>query len=66
MRKQKEVIINDPDIKVFTIRIHKEMWKFLKMYSIEQEVPMNDFIVKALDKHRKSFEKGDKNERRMV
>lgn len=44
-------------IKKFVIRIPKDMWTFLKLESIDQEVSMNQVIIRQIKKMKKSKEK---------
>lgn len=46
----------DENIKVFNIRLPKDIWKFLKMQSISKEVPMTDIILECVDKYKKKIE----------
>ncbi len=43
--------------KVFSVRLSKEMWVFLKKHSIEQEKPMNTIIFDCLEKYKNKYEK---------
>ena len=45
------------EMKAFNVRFSKDLWMFLKKMSFEQEVSMNDIVVFALEKVRKSYEK---------
>lgn len=44
------------DIKMFQIRMPKDMWVFLKKTSVDQEISMMDIIVRCVDKYKKRIE----------
>lgn len=44
------------DIKMFQMRMPKDMWVFLKKTAIDQEISMMDIIVRCVDKYKKKFE----------
>ncbi len=44
------------DIKLFTLRLPKSVWLFLKAKSAEQEIPMAEIIVRCVEKYKKKFE----------
>ena len=44
------------NVKLFTVRVPKDIWVFLKKASIEQEIPMGDIVIECLTKYRKKVE----------
>lgn len=44
------------DIKMFQMRMPKDMWVFLKKTAIDQEISMMDIIVRCVDKYKKRVE----------
>ena len=44
------------EIKMFQMRMPKDMWVFLKKAAIDQEVSMMDIIVRCVDKYKKRME----------
>lgn len=44
------------DIKLFQMRMPKDMWIFLKKTAIDQEISMMDIIVRCVDKYKKRME----------
>lgn len=43
--------------KVLTVRVSKEMWKFLRIESFKQEISTNELILLLLEKYKKKIEK---------
>jgi ABC-type enterochelin transport system permease subunit len=48
----------DKDIKVFSLRVPRDLWLLLKRASLDQEVSMTNLIVQCLEKNKKSLKKG--------
>lgn len=44
------------DIKMFQIRMPRDMWVFLKKTAIDQEVSMVEIIVRCVGKYKKRME----------
>lgn len=44
------------DIKMFQMRMPKELWIFLKKTAIDQEISMMDIIVRCVNKYKKRLE----------
>lgn len=40
------------EIKAFNIRLSRDLWKFLKKDSIDQEMSMNQIIITCLEKYK--------------
>lgn len=46
------------DLKVYSLRLPKELWRFLKKESMEQEVSMNSIILECILKYKNKLKKG--------
>jgi len=44
------------DIKMFQMRMPRDMWVFLKKTAIDQEISMMDIIIRCVDKYKKKME----------
>ena len=44
------------EMKLFNIRMTKEMWRFLKRNSVENEISMTDIINDLLNNYKKRIE----------
>lgn len=49
--------------KAYNVKLTKELWAFVKSTSVDQDVSMNDIILKSLKQYKKKLEKKltDKN-----
>lgn len=45
------------DVKIFSVRMPKEIWLFLKTASIDSGFTMNDIIVDCMNKYKNKVEK---------
>lgn len=45
------------DVKIFSVRMPKEIWVFLKTASINSDMTMNDIIVDCMNKYKNKVEK---------
>jgi len=45
------------DGKMFTVRLPKDLWLFLKQKSAEQEESMQNIIIRCVGKYKNKFEK---------
>lgn len=48
------------ETKAFPIRISKEMWKFLKKVSADQEMPMNKIVNNCLEEYKNTYKSKNK------
>ena len=48
--------ISNENIKSFSCRMPRDLWKFLRTASLEQEESMNDIIIRCVQKYRKKIE----------
>jgi predicted HicB family RNase H-like nuclease len=46
------------DLKAYSIRMPKDLWKFLKKESMEQEVSMNSIILECIIRYKNKLKKG--------
>jgi len=44
------------EMKLISIRLTKEMWRFLKQYAFTKEMSMTDIVTNQLDKFKKKIE----------
>jgi hypothetical protein len=44
------------DMKLFSIRLPKDVWIFLKKTSADQGIPMSEIVIRLLEKYRKKIE----------
>jgi len=44
---------NPDDLKVFNMRMPKDIWMFLKTYSAANEISMTDIIMGCVEKYKK-------------
>ncbi len=47
---------DSPDLKIFNMRLPKDLWLFLKNAAAAQEIAMSDIIIDSLSKYRKKYE----------
>lgn len=45
------------DVKIFNMRIDKELWLFLKGQAAVRETSMTEIIVSCIEKHKRMIEK---------
>lgn len=45
------------DLKIFNIRISKDLWRFLKMQSMKTEKSLNTLVKECLEAYKKKIEK---------
>lgn len=43
------------DLKNLSLRLPREMWAFLKVTAVEQQVSMTDIVIHCVDKYRKKL-----------
>lgn len=48
--------MKNKEIKMFQMRMPKDMWVFLKKSAIDQEVSMMDIILRCVEKYKKRME----------
>ncbi len=46
-----------PELKIFTMRMPKDIWIFLKNTAVLQEQSMTDIVVGCVQKYKKKLEK---------
>ena len=45
------------EIRAFNVRLPKNLWKFLKTTSVEQDISMSEIIKLLIEKYKKSYER---------
>lgn len=49
------MIKDNDNLKVFSMRMPKETWMFLKKTSADQEISMAEIIMRCVEKYKKKF-----------
>jgi hypothetical protein len=47
----------DKDVKALNLRIHRDLWYFLKMASLNKEISINEIMSNLISKYKENCEK---------